>query len=174
MRNTSALDPDAFRRSSYLERVLEFAFLGELLRQLWNDGVRDVEVLRPDIDAWGYDIVLTRGKVIRHLQLKASTRSGRTRSVTISGALQDKPGGCVVWMRYDPASLELGPYFWFGRPPADGPPEIRALKLAKRTTADATGRKPVRMNTYRVPRARFERLDSLRDVVARLFPEDRS
>jgi hypothetical protein len=166
----SSDDQDAFRRSSYLERVLEFAFLGDLLRRLWSEGVRDVEVLRSDVDAWGYDIVLARGRVMRHVQLKASKRNGSTRTVPINGGLQDKPGGCVVWMLYDAVSLQSGPYLWFGSPPADAPPAIRDLSRARRTTPDAAGSKPLRANTFLLPKARCERLDDLSQVAERLFP----
>jgi hypothetical protein len=167
-------DEDAFRRSSYLERVLEFAFLGDLLRRFWIEGVRDIEVLRSDVDSWGYDIVLARGRVMRHVQLKASKRTGRTRAVPINGGLQDKPGGCVVWMMYEPVSLQSGPFLWYGAPPADPPPAIRDLSPARRTTPDATGSKPLRMNTFLLPRSRCEHLDELSAVAMRLFPDGAS
>lgn len=35
------------------------ACVGDVLRALWRRGVTDVEVLRPEFDAHGYDIVLT-------------------------------------------------------------------------------------------------------------------
>lgn len=168
---TTPVDEDAFRRSSYLERVLEFAFLGDLLRRFWIEGVRDIEVLRADVDAWGYDIVLARGGTMRHVQLKASKRDGSTRSVPVNGGLQDKPGGCVVWMMYDPASLMAGPFLWFGAPPSEMPPRIRALAPARRTTPDASGSKPLRADTYLLPRARCERLEDLPTLATRLFPD---
>ena len=163
-------EEDAFRRSSYLERVLEFGFLGDLLRRFWVEGVRDLEVLRSDVDAWGYDIVLARRGMMRHIQLKASKRNGSTRAVPVNGGLQDKPGGCVVWMMYDPSTLAIGPYLWFGAAPSDPAPSIRTLAPARRPTANALGEKPLRANTYLLPRSRCERLDGLADVAARLFP----
>src|SRR5690348_2044567 len=53
----------AYQNSDYLhstlrERIVEHVFVGEALRQLWKRGARDVEVLRSEFDAGGYDLVM--------------------------------------------------------------------------------------------------------------------
>jgi len=43
------------------------------LRFLWRSGVVDVEVLRSEFDAHGYDLLMTRGRIVRHIQFKTGT-----------------------------------------------------------------------------------------------------
>ena len=50
-----------FTYSTLREHIVEHVFLGDLLRALWNRGDRDIEVLRPEVDARGYDVVLSSG-----------------------------------------------------------------------------------------------------------------
>jgi hypothetical protein len=63
-----------YRHASLRERIVEHIFVGDALRDLWRQGITDVEVLRSEFDAYGYDLVMSRGSVVRHIQLKASTR----------------------------------------------------------------------------------------------------
>jgi hypothetical protein len=56
--------------STLRERIVEHVFIGDVLRTLWRHGVTDVEILRPEFDAYGYDVVMSRGAIVRHLQLK--------------------------------------------------------------------------------------------------------
>jgi hypothetical protein len=41
----------------------------------------------------------------------------KTARVGINAALQSKPSGCVIWLRFDPVTLALGPFLWFGGEP---------------------------------------------------------
>jgi hypothetical protein len=61
-----------FTHSTLRERIVEHVFVGVVLRTLWRLGVRDVEILRPEFDAHGYDVVMSRGPVVRHVQPKDS------------------------------------------------------------------------------------------------------
>ena len=72
------IDERQFRSSSHREKVVEHVFLGELLRHLWVAQIAGVQVLKPEVDASGYDLVLSLGKVIRHVQLKTSMHDGKT------------------------------------------------------------------------------------------------
>ena len=56
-------------------------FLGELLRGLWRKNVRDLEVLRPEVDNGGYDLALEFRGLTRHVQLKSSYRGARRADV---------------------------------------------------------------------------------------------
>jgi hypothetical protein len=51
-------DPAHYAESSARENLIEHVFLGELLRGLWRKNVRDLEVLRPEVDSGGYDLAL--------------------------------------------------------------------------------------------------------------------
>src|SRR6478735_1253223 len=80
------------------ETVLEHAFIADLSRTLWRQGFRDFEILRAEVDRGGYDLVIARGGVMRHIQLKSSHLAGTAAGVPIQLALGAKPGGCVIWM----------------------------------------------------------------------------
>jgi hypothetical protein len=64
-------DPAHYTESSARENLIEHVFLGELLRGLWRKKVRDLEVLRPEVDNGGYDLALEFRGLTRH-----GTRSG--------------------------------------------------------------------------------------------------
>jgi hypothetical protein len=51
--------------SSLREKIIEHAFVAELLRTLWRRGQRDVEVLRAEVDRGGYDVVFHCSGVMR-------------------------------------------------------------------------------------------------------------
>lgn len=67
------------RESHYVEKLMEHVFLGELLQECWFHRKKVVEVLRAEVDAAGYDVILEVDGTIRHVQLKASRRGGSTR-----------------------------------------------------------------------------------------------
>jgi hypothetical protein len=56
----------------YREMLIEHLFAGEVTRHLWLSGVVRIEVLKPQVDDGGYDLVLEAGGVVRHFQLKAT------------------------------------------------------------------------------------------------------
>lgn len=84
--------------SHYAENLFEHVFIAEVLQECAFVRKQRVEVLRAEVDESGYDLVLSLGKVTRHIQLKASAKGGSTKSVTVNDALQEHIGGCVVWM----------------------------------------------------------------------------
>ena len=70
--------------SSYRETLIEHLFLGELMRSLWLQRVTQFEVLRPQVDDSGYDLVIEANRVTRHIQLKSSFRGAATNGVKAS------------------------------------------------------------------------------------------
>ena len=164
-----ANDPNAhFRQSVLRERIVEHVFVGEALRRLWVKGVTDVEVLRSEFDAGGYDLVMSRATVVRHIQFKTATSEGKALSIKASLKLQDKPSGCIVWILVTPG-LELETYLWFGGAPGQPLPNITAMKVAKHTKANVLGVKTERPDHRVIRRSQFEKLDSLDAVLQRLF-----
>lgn len=105
------------RHSSLREKIVEHVFVGEALRSLWRRGVFDVEVLRSEFDAYGYDLVMGRGEVVRHIQFKTGVRIKPSR-VSISSALAKKPSGCVIWIQVD-NGLDMRRFWWFGGQPGE-------------------------------------------------------
>jgi hypothetical protein len=89
-------DPTAdFYYSRLRERIVEHVFIGDVLRTLWRKGIFDVEVLRSEFDFHGYDVVMTRGAIVRHIQFKTG-KAKKPGNVIVALALADKPSGCII------------------------------------------------------------------------------
>jgi hypothetical protein len=155
--------------STLRERIVEHAFVGDALRFLWRNGVVDVEVLRSEFDAHGYDLVMAQGRVVRHIQFKTGT-SKKPGDVSVSLALADKPSGCVIWIRVT-EHLDMGPFFWFGGAPGEPLPPMDGYEIPLRATHNKKGERPPRRNHRLVPSTRFEELEKMEDVLTRLFGE---
>ncbi|HDR8961813.1 TPA: hypothetical protein QDA70_005543 [Burkholderia vietnamiensis] len=150
------------------ERIVEHVFIGEALRRLWQRGVTEVEVLRSEFDAGGYDLVMSYGTVVRHIQFKAMVVGGSRTSITVNLNLAQKPSGCILWILVTPA-LEVHSYLWFGNAPGQPLPDLREMKVAKHAKANAAGVKLERPNQRVVPRSAFTPLASLDAVLEHLF-----
>jgi len=155
--------------STLREHIVEHVFVGDALRLLWKLGVTDVEVLRSEFDAGGYDLVMSRGKVDRHIQFKTVTVGGKAANTKVSLKLMDKPSGCVIWIVVTPKQLRFEYYLWFGGLPGRPLPDISEFKVAKHSKGNAEGEKIERPNHRIIPRGRFERLDTLDAVLKKLF-----
>ena len=82
--------------SSLREKIVEHVFIGEALRALWRQRRSDIEVLKAEVDAGGYDLVMELHGITRHIQLKTSNRDATTGVQKVSLALARKPSGCVL------------------------------------------------------------------------------
>lgn len=160
-----------FTHSTLRERVVEHVFVGEALRTLWRRGVFHVEVLRSEFDAHGYDLVMVRRRIMRHIQFKTGTGK-RPGEVSVGQALATKASGCVIWIHVND-DLEMGPYFWFGGLPGEPLPSIEEFANPLRATHNKDGVRPVRQNHRLVPPEKFEKIDSLEEVLVRLLGEFR-
>lgn len=158
-----------FLQSSFREKALEHIFVGDLLRRLWVRGVFEVEILKAEVDAAGYDIVIEINDRMRHIQLKASYNGSKVLRQGINAKLCNKPSGCVVWLGFDADTLELGPFYWFGGEPGDLLPDITGFKKCKHTKANAQGEKTERANSYILKRTACEKIDTLDVLIDRLF-----
>lgn len=158
-------------KSSYREILIEHLLVGEVMRRLWLRGICEFEVLQPQVDDSGYDLVLEANGVVRHVQLKASFRGASTGQVKASLKLLDKPSACIVWVQFAPETMDLGPFLWFGGAPGEPLPDIRSFRVAKHTRADAKGKKKERPNQRSIPRRAFEPLATYDDLMERMFGE---
>jgi hypothetical protein len=163
---------DRYLYSSLREQILEHIFISEVLKAMWRMGYRDMEVLRSEVDNAGYDLVLAHRGIIRHVQLKASYVDARTAHQTVHMALAEKPGGCVIWLRFDPETLALGPFLWFGGRPGEPLPDIGSMPVARHAKGDAKGVKKERPNLRRVSRASFSQFDTMKQLIVELFGPD--
>ncbi|MGB3740109.1 MAG: hypothetical protein WA948_12255 [Pontixanthobacter sp.] len=160
-------EPDHFS-SSVQEKVLEHQFVAALTSCLWRRGLRDIEVLRSEVDAFGHDLVVEAGGIIRHIQLKTSGRMAKTARVNINTRLTQKPSGCVIWFLYDPDTLELGPFRWFGNDPGAPMPDL-GDRIAKHSKGDRVGYKAPRSDTRVLPKARFTTIETIGELASLLF-----
>src|SRR5689334_12979610 len=114
------------------------------MRRLWLKGITQFEVLQPQVDDSGYDLVLEANGIVRHIQLKSSFEEAATKQVKASIRLMTKPSACVVWVHFDPATMLLGPFLWFGGAPGERIPDISPFRIAKLTRGNSTGFKKER------------------------------
>lgn len=157
-----------FLFSSYRERVMEHLFVGEVLREMWLKGQHEVEVLRAEVDGAGYDLVLESRAVVRHIQLKAARAGGRRASVGVNVKLAAKPSGCVVWFYFDPETLRLESFLWFGDAPGKPLPDLGS-RVAKHTKGNSMGHKAARPNIRELPKKVFTSVPNVEGLVDRLF-----
>ena len=158
---------DHAKNSMLRERIVEHLFIGEVLRRFWAKGVTDVEVLRSESDSFGYDLVMERGKIVRHIQLKTTLAGGKNDEVKVGLNLAEKPGGCVIWI-FLSNDLGFNHFRWFGGAPGKQLPDI-GKTVAKHTKGNAKGKKTERA-AHRVIRLnKFDKLGSLEEVLAHLF-----
>jgi hypothetical protein len=163
----TTLDSPDFTKSTYRERLVEYLFIGEILRHLWRRGVYNVEVLKPAVAHSGYDLVLEYNQTIRHIEFKASNIGGKRNDVTVNAGLRSAPSGCVIWVNVNPDDLELGPFWWFGGEPGAPLPSMEGFRRGKQTRGD----KRERINTRKITRSKFTRLDTVAEIVQKLFGE---
>ena len=158
--------------SGLVEQVLEYRFLSELTAELLRRGER-FEVLRGDFDLDGHDLVIEACGVMRHIQLKAMVQDGRTASVPINTRLAAKPSACVIWMSYDPQSLAVTAWRWFGGPAGKPMPNLGNRK-ARHSRANARGVKSERPGVRILTAGRFERIAEMSELTDRLFDRHQS
>jgi hypothetical protein len=156
--------------STLRERIVEHLFIGQTLQFLWQRKITDIEVLRSEFDAHGYDLVMARGEIVRHVQFKTGT-SKKPSDVSVSRSLSAKPSGCVIWIRITPDHLEMGPFFWFGGLPGQPLPAIDSYPAPRRSTHNKAGVRPPRENHRLVAGKDFSRLETLKEVLVQIFGE---
>ena len=155
--------------SSYRESLLEHLFAGEVMRYVWLSGLRRLEVLKPQVDDGGYDLVLEAGNVVRHVQLKATFKGSTVKNFKVNLGLARKPSGCVICMHFDQETLDLGPFYWLGGAPGEKLPELAKYKTAKHTKGNAQGVKTERPNLRALPLSAFQRVADIESLATLLF-----
>ncbi|HEY1560152.1 MAG TPA: hypothetical protein VGF71_04600 [Caulobacteraceae bacterium] len=162
------LPVDRSTNSQLGELIVEHQFIAESLRRCWSLDVTDVEVLRSEIDTFGYDLVMARGAIVRHIQLKSSVLGGKTDQIKIGLRLSEKPSGGVNWIIVT-KDLQFDHFLWLGGSPGEALRDIRGWKVAKHTKANAQGTKTSRAGHRLARRAQFERIDTIHEVLVRLL-----
>jgi hypothetical protein len=156
-----------YRHANLRERIVEHVFVGEALRELWQLDVTDVEVLRSEFDAHGYDLVMCRGAIVRHIQFKASTKR-KPPKVSVHRSLYYKPSGCVLWIKVTD-ELKMGPYYWLGGAPGEPLPPPGVDFRATKGRRNKEGKRQNRPNHVDVPGSNLQSIENLSEVLVRLF-----
>ncbi|MBN1546227.1 MAG: hypothetical protein JW902_06175 [Syntrophaceae bacterium] len=160
-----------YLKSSFREKLIEHLFIGELLKTSWSHADYSLEVSKPEVDASGYDIIAESNGFIRHIQLKGSYTGASTITQKVHSALCKKPSGCVIWIHFDPSTLKLGPFYWFGNRPGEPLPNLNPFRVAKHTRADSKGVKKERPLFRVIPKGSFTKLNSVTELMLALFGE---
>lgn len=150
------------------ERIVEHLFLGSMLRELWSRDILDIEVLRSEFDAHGYDVVLARGQLVRHVQLRTRGHKNRPGKVSVCEALGLKPSGCVIVISIND-KLDLGPFYWFGGDELGPLPEITKYPLRKSLKRTGNGERPNRKRHRDVPGSKFVKVENLDGIIEKLL-----
>lgn len=154
--------------SSQREQSLEYVLLGALCQEMWKRG-SPLDILRSHTDQSGYDLVLDTGNALRFVQLKSSFLGAKAARQGINIALAGKPGGCIIWLRFNEADLSLDHFLFFGAAEPGGSLPDLGERAVKHTKANAEGIKGIRPGLRDLPRSRFERIDNISALADRLF-----
>ncbi len=163
---------DTFRKSSFFEQLAEHVFISEILQESYYGSGMTVEILRSEIDASGYDLVLERNGVTRHVQLKTSRTQSLAAVQKVHTALAVKPSGCVVWIIREecPVARRMRlSYRFFGGAPGEPLPSLEGFKVAKHTKGNSAGVKMERPAIRVVPKSRFRAIGTTEELVEVLF-----
>ncbi len=146
---------DESTHSSYREKLFEHIFVGELMRAMWAKSRTRLEVLTPQVDNSGYDLVIECGSISRHVQLKTTYSGSTIRSVNVNSALSSKPSGCVICITIDNIDMKMVSFRWFGSEPGNPLPDIKCYPNSKHAKANAQGIKLERPGIRKVPFSAF-------------------
>jgi hypothetical protein len=162
---------DEATSSSSMEHLLEHAVLAELTQEAWFGRGQLIDILHSSVDAFGHDVVLECGPIIRHVQFKARRLDAKTAAYKINTRLAERPSGCVIWLGWarvperNRVSIE---YRWFGGLPGEALPDLGDV-VAKHAKANAQGVKLERPGIRRVNLGRFDKVRDAADLLDRLF-----
>lgn len=157
--------------STFYEQLIEHVFISEILQETWFRFGQKVEVLRAEIDASGYDIVLESNNVLRHIQLKTSIVNSSKTSIDINIKLGEKPSGCVIWIEWavnEQQRIEVK-YLFFGSSPGIALPNIFNHKVGKHSKANSEGEKTKRPSIRTIKKSEFSKVNDITKLVYVLF-----
>jgi len=161
---TDVARSDLFTHQSHaVEKALEYRFLADLTTALLIRGM-PYEVLRPEIDARGHDLVIEAGGILRHIQLKGLGDGGKRTDFTLHQGLALRPSACVIVTVYDRTTLQPTGYRWLG-----GPPGLPIRSLGDRPAHHTRGPRLERPDHLVVRLSQFERVQTMDDLIDRLF-----
>jgi hypothetical protein len=156
--------PIESKYSRFIEQMTEHVFIAEILQEAWFGFGKTIEVLRSEVDAYGYDLAIECNGILRHVQLKASQSA---RDVTVHLSLSEKPRACVIWIRrkVDSSRMTLG-YLYFGGRGKQRMPPIEHFPMGTHTRGD---KKKKRRDTRVIKKKDFEPISDTAELLGVLF-----
>ena len=88
--------------------------------------------------------------------------------MTVVIAVLERPSACILWIFFDPDTLSLGPFLWFGGAAGERIPPL-GEKIARHTKPNAMLEKADRPAHRVIAKNRFATLQTIDDVIARLI-----
>ena len=164
-KNGQYVTADESRYSAFFAQMTEHVFMAEVLQEAYYGFGKRVEVLRSEVDAYGYDLALECNGILRHVQLKASQSA---RNVTVHLSLSDKPKACVIWIRRKEdrtAGRMTLSYLFFGGEAKQRMPSIQHFPMGKHTRGD----KKQRPDTRVLKKRDFRRIQDTEELLRVLF-----
>jgi len=128
--------------------------------------VFDVQILRCEFDTHGYDLVMERGNIVRHIQFKTGVRD-KPRRVSVASALGEKPSGCVIWVQVN-NGLDMRRFWWLGAGHQEPLPPL-GNRPPKRIGRTKDGVRPPREKHRLVNGSKFRPINTLDEILETLF-----
>jgi len=154
-------DPRRMWRRGFFERMLEQRLTADLMETAWRQGKR-IDVLRAEADDAGYTLLMDSDAASRHVAVFCSPKGAEIRHVPVPASLAERPEGCLVWVEVDddkaPQRIEPD-YLWYGDTPGYALPPLDDLRSVKGGHD----------TFYLLPRDRFTRAGSVKNLAERLF-----
>lgn len=165
---------DESLNSSFYEQLVEHKFISELLQEACFRYGKTIEVLRSEVDAYGYDLVLEYQGVIRHVQLKTSKPDSSTSNQSVALRLTQKENWCVVWVRRslpsaDKRRIELS-YSFFGTQ-QDISPDLQDYAVTLHTRKGKDNLRQPREGHRKVHKREFIAAKDMEELFKLLFPQ---
>ena len=152
--------------SSYIEKMIEHIFLSEILKESWVKFNIKINVLRPEVDDSGYDLILECQGISQYIQLK-STINEKTIIPTVNSKLFKKKEFAVILIKVNKEEMIFKEYYYY----ADKNISVENLKSATKNKANTDGVKKERPNTKKIPRSKFVKLNSIPELLEKSFPD---
>lgn len=152
--------------SGSIEKLLKIRFVSDLSRALWLTGCRDFDVLRSNVDDNGFDLMIEAKNVIRHIQFIFTANGDETLDAKVDYRLSTKASGCIIWVEYDPDTLNITTYGWYGTYQGLGLPRIW---VPERSSHNSDSIKPLTDNRRLLQKSKFTPVRSIHQLIGHLF-----
>ncbi|WP_139362388.1 hypothetical protein [Hymenobacter sp. CRA2] len=97
--------------STFIENLLEHRFLYDLSKELVLQRGDKLNILKAEVDAFGFDLVLSTDRRTIHVQMKTRSTKPPGNGYDLAESLWALTNAYAVWMLYRPDNLEPINYY---------------------------------------------------------------